>query len=112
MRLRDFVPISGSDPGVALHIEELFGPEFFAVDETGQMVTTKRNQLLLMNARAVLRGFGRLPGDEIKSRLSELSALADVVRQRDYEHAVSQAIRESAASRQSEDSESLSDVVG
>lgn len=99
MRLHDFFPIADPDLGAGLTIEELFGPEFCAVDEAGQMLTTKRNQLLLMNARAVMRGFGGLDPGEIQPRLAELAGLADVVSQDDYDRAVQRAIVESNASR-------------
>lgn len=99
MRLHDFFPIGGPDLSDGLRVEELFGPNFFALDETGKMVTTKRNQLLLLNARAVLRGFGSASPNDIQLRLAELAALADVVSQSDYDRAVRRAIVESNASR-------------
>jgi hypothetical protein len=94
MRLHDFVPMGNPDLGGGLAVEELFGPQFYAMDETGQLVTTKRNQLLLMNARAILRGFGSLDPNELQPRLAELAALADFVSQDDYDRARRLVMRE------------------
>ncbi|MGB0126386.1 MAG: hypothetical protein WBP72_02020 [Rhodocyclaceae bacterium] len=99
MRLHDFVPIRDADLDCGLRIEDWFGPEFCAVDESGQLVTTLRNQNLLLRAQALLRGFEGLDADQTRRRLAELIALAEVVTQRDYDLAVRRAIRERAADR-------------
>jgi hypothetical protein len=85
-----FVDIGYASEEDRLLIEQVFGPAFFITDETGQGVTTLRNQRLLGYAKEIVtRAEGPLSAVH-QSDLVRLGQLADALTPAD-----SQLVRES-----------------
>jgi len=88
MRLFEFVPIV--DPivdGESL-IEQIFGPEFCVVDETGRLHTTAHNQNLLRRAVVLLAQAATADRAAVEDAMAALSARAEIITQQDYDLAV------------------------
>jgi len=80
-----FVPIDDVfDNGCAL-IEEVFGRNFYVEDESGQALTTLRNQRLLGYAKQIMANAERrADGLSHRDEVSRLGLLADIVTPDDY----------------------------
>lgn len=68
-------------------IDRVFGPDFFVVDEAGQLLTSAHNHNLLRRARSFLEHVD-LDGTVIEDGLRELASKAETLSQQDYEIAV------------------------
>lgn len=88
MRLFEFVPIHDSLIDGNSLIDQVFGSEFYAVDEIGHLVTTAHNQNLLGKAQYLVKQGGSLTPDTIANGLAELRDMAEIVTQSDYDLAV------------------------
>jgi hypothetical protein len=88
MRLFEFFPIRDLVVDGESLIERVFGPEFCVVDESGGLLTTKHNQLLLQRVKALLDEVETTNGESVEKELKALSAQGLAVTQHDYDVAV------------------------
>ncbi|MGB0128776.1 MAG: hypothetical protein WBP72_14150 [Rhodocyclaceae bacterium] len=87
MNQQSFVPIGCASDDDRLLIEHVFGPNFFVTDETGQGLTTLRNQRLLRYARDIV---SRAEGFQLgahEDELARLGQLADALTPADFQRA-------------------------
>jgi hypothetical protein len=92
MRLYEYVPIYDPIVDDESVIDRVFGPEFYVVDEAGQLLTSAHNRNLLRRARSFLEHV-HLDRRLIEDGLHELSSKAETLSQQDYEMAVRREIR-------------------
>lgn len=86
MPLYDFVPINDVPMDGDSLIQAVFGDDFCVVNETGQLVTTSRNQRLLEMARRIVAMCEEQGSESLADALVCLRAQADTVSQADYDY--------------------------
>ena len=92
MRLFEFFPIHDLLVDGESLIETIFGPEFCAVDEVGYLVTTKHNQMLLHRVKELLEQGEEATGELLAQASMSWRAESEIVRQRDYDLALSREV--------------------
>lgn len=102
MRLYEFIAVDGLLSSDQILIDELFGLEFYVVDEQGHLLTTAQNLNLLRRARLLIEQAASLDSEELRAALVDLAGRMEVVRQSDYDLA---ARRESPCGESYQDQE-------
>ena len=94
MRLYEYVPVHDLIHKNESLIDAVFGPDFYVVGETGQLLTTAHNQNLLRRAKMLLEHAFALGDEELDEALHDLAERAENLDQGDYELAVGKEFRE------------------